>query len=223
MSCRVFLVRHGETIWNATMRYQGHTDIPLSENGLRQAEMLSKKLAGEKISSFYASDLQRAYRTAEILAAPYGLPVVKTAALRELNFGVWEGLTAKQIKEGYAQMFKEWWSAPLTTRISEGETLAEVVERCLVTLQEIVSRHKGEQVVVVSHGGTIRCIVGSVLGMNLNQYWRLRLDNTALSIIDFPEWDKGILALYNDCSHLSELDAADLQTRIYQETQKHLR
>lgn len=203
MSCRIYLVRHGETEWNALMKFQGQTDVPLSDRGRQQAGLLGERLAGEKFQGFYASDLTRAYETAAIISRHHGLNIETIPELRELNFGAWEGLTNKEIKESFADEVKRWWENPLSTRIPGGETLGEMVERSVVAVKKIVERHNGENVVVVSHGGAIRSIVGSVLGMDLNKYWRLRLDNACLNIIDFPEWEKGILMLFNDCSHLN--------------------
>lgn len=206
MSCRLYLVRHGETEWNAMLRFQGQTDVPLSDRGRQQAELLGKRLSCERFHRFYASDLQRAYETAKIISEYHGLAIETFPELRELHFGAWEGLTNKEIKNTYADELKRWWENPLSTRIPGGETLGEMVERSVAAIKKIVDRHHGENVVVVSHGGAIRSIVGSVLEMDLNKYWRLRLDNACLNIIDFPEWEKGILMLFNDCSHLKTLD-----------------
>ncbi|MGB9804330.1 alpha-ribazole phosphatase [Desulfofundulus sp.] len=204
MSCRIYLVRHGETIWNAQFRFQGHSDIALSPRGLEQARALAARLSGESFTAFYSSDLQRALDTARILAEPHGLPVVTLKALREINFGVWEGLTVAEIQNSYARELQEWWQNPLHTRIPGGETLAEVADRVTGGVREIVERHSDGQVVVVCHGGCIRTLVGSVLGMDLNQYWRLGVNNACLSILEFYSWEKGILTLFNDCSHLEK-------------------
>ncbi|BAF59496.1 MAG: alpha-ribazole phosphatase [Pelotomaculum sp.] len=203
MNCRIFLVRHGETEWNALMKYQGQTDVPLSEKGRQQAELIGRRLAAEKLHGVYSSDLKRAYETAEYISKYHGLNVNTVPELRELNFGAWEGLTSKDISRLYANEISRWWESPLTTRIPGGETLGEMVERSVAAIKKIVSLHQGENVAVVSHGGAIRSIVGNLLGMDLNKYWRLRLDNACLSILDFPEWEKGVLVLFNDCSHLS--------------------
>ncbi len=202
MSCCIYLVRHGETGWNALMKYQGHADVPLSAHGRRQAELLGKRLAGETFHGFYSSDLKRAYETAKSISRYHDLEVKLVPELREINYGFWEGLTAKEISESFADQAKKWWEKPLLTRIPGGETLSEMVERSVGAIKKIVSLHDGENVVVVAHGGAIRSIVGTVLGMDLNKYWRLHLDNASLNIIEFPEWEKGILMLFNDCSHL---------------------
>ncbi|RDV83420.1 alpha-ribazole phosphatase [Ammonifex thiophilus] len=203
MGCKIYLVRHGETIWNHALRYQGHADIPLNERGKRQAEALAERLKGEEFAAFYASDLQRALDTARIVARPHGKEVIPLASLREINFGAWEGLTREEIKKRFPEVAERWWQAPYHTRLPGGETLAEVAARAVGTLKEIAERHPESKVLVVSHGGTIRAAIGYLLRMDLNQYWRLRQDNAALNIIELFEEEKAILMLFNDTSHLN--------------------
>ncbi|SHK71765.1 alpha-ribazole phosphatase [Desulforamulus aeronauticus] len=202
MKTRIYLVRHGETLWNAGGKFQGHTDVPLSDNGRQQAKELSEHMQGHKIDAFYSSDLSRAKETAEIIAVPHGLTVNYVPELREINFGLWEGLTYKEITDSFGEISRLWWSSPLTTEIPSGENLQAVVERCNKAMGEIVSRHAGETVVIAVHGGVIRVIVGSILGMDLNHFWKLRLDNVSLTILEYHGPEKGILELYNDTCHL---------------------
>uniref|UniRef100_A0A7C2J0R4 Alpha-ribazole phosphatase n=1 Tax=Ammonifex degensii TaxID=42838 RepID=A0A7C2J0R4_9THEO len=207
MGARLYLVRHGETIWNHALRYQGHADVPLSDRGVKQAEALARRLKDERFAAFYASDLVRALETARIIARPHGGTVIPVPALKEINFGAWEGLTRDEIKARFPEVSQQWWTVPYETRLPGGETLREVADRAVAALLEIAARHEGEQVLVVSHGGTIRAAIGSLLRMDLNQYWRLRQDNTALNIVEIFEEGKAILMLFNDCSHLKELDS----------------
>lgn len=202
MSCRIFFVRHGETTWNVLLKLQGHSDVALSDRGREQAELLAQHLAAEKIDSLYCSDLSRACETAEIIARPHALQVKKIPGLREINFGHWEGLTMEEIKENYPAEIKQWWAGPMNTRIPGGEMLAEVVERAIGATKKIIAGHSGETVLIVAHGGVIRGIIGSVLGINLNEYWRLHLDNTGVSLLEFSRWERGILKRFNDCAHL---------------------
>ncbi len=210
MGCKIFLVRHGETLWNHARRYQGHADIPLSASGVAQARALAGRLASQSFAGFYASDLQRAYATALILAAPHGLAVQKVPALREIDFGDWEGLTREEIIELYPDLSRRWWSQPRDTRLPGGETLTEVATRAVGALREIAARHPDDQVVVVTHGGTIRAGIASLIHMDLNQYWRLRQDNTALSIIEFFAPDRAQLLLFNDTCHLEGSDSHNI-------------
>jgi alpha-ribazole phosphatase/probable phosphoglycerate mutase len=202
MNCRVFLIRHGETVWNAEMKFQGHQDVPLSDKGLKQARSLAGRLREQEIAAVYASDLGRAVQTASELAVPRGLEINTVPALREINFGAWEGLTFKEVKHNYSGLLQEWWANPLATRIPGGECLSDLVVRVTGALKEIIAHNKNRQVAVVCHGGPVRALVASVLGMDLNENWRIRQDNAALNIIDFASWEKGILVLLNDRSHL---------------------
>lgn len=147
----LLLVRHGETDWNAAGRLQGHTDRPLNEYGRSQAEALAEKLAADEIDAVYASDLARARETAGIVAARLGLAVALHADLREKNWGNWEGLTAAERE-----------------RVDfEGETTGAHRERTLRVLRSIAEQHPGERVVAVTHGGSIRRVQTSVLGVAL--------------------------------------------------------
>lgn len=213
MSCRVYLIRHGETVWNSQMKMQGHSDIPLSERGLQQAAALGKRLASQRISAIYCSDLGRAVETALQVAAPHSLEVIPLQDLREMSFGEWEGLTFREITEKYGDMAMKWWSAPLSMRVPGGEGLAELTARVVPAVRDIVERHSGDSVAVVCHGGPVRCLVGSVLKMDLNNHWRIRQDNAALNIIDFSDWESGIVALLNDRSHLAEESGTPFMVR----------
>ena len=147
----LLLVRHGETDWNAEGRLQGHTDRPLNDYGRRQAAVLAEELAGREIGAIYASDLARARETAEIVAARIGLPVALDVGLREKNWGSWEGLTPSE-----------------RDRVEyEGETTESHRSRVLHAVHRIAERHPGEEVVVVTHGGSLRRVQASVLGMAL--------------------------------------------------------
>lgn len=202
MGCKVFFVRHGETVWNHALRYQGHADVPLSQSGIEQARALARRLADQRFEGFFSSDLERAYATAVILAEPHGAVVHRVPALREIDFGEWEGLTREEITRLYPEVSKKWWSRPLETRLPGGETLDEVATRAVHVLWEIATRYPGGQVVITAHGGTIRASIARLLKMDLNQYWRLRQDNAALSIVELFSPDRSQLILFNDSCHL---------------------
>lgn len=204
MVTKLLLVRHGETIWNQEQRYQGFMDIPLSEKGRAQAQKLSKRLACEKIDAFYASDLSRAFETAEIIAAPHQKEVTPIPGLRETNFGIWEGLKFKDIREQYGEIMTKWLEDPLGIRLPNGESLGDVRDRSQKALQEIVERHPDQTVLVAAHGGTIKVTLAEVIGFDIKGYWRIKQDNLALNIIEYYG-DKAIVCLVNDIYHLNEL------------------
>lgn len=205
MSCRIYFVRHGQTTWNVESKFQGHTDVPLSGLGIQQAEFLARRLKNYGITAFYTSDLIRAVKTAEILAQPHNLPVMPMAELREVNFGNWEGkVFTPEVKDKLVNSDKNWWDSPFDGSGSKGESFSQMSARVNEAVRSIVERHLDDQeIVVVSHGGVIRAVIALLLGMNLVSYWRLRLDNACLNIVDFNSPDWGTLVLFNDLSHLS--------------------
>lgn len=200
---KIILVRHGETVWNKELRYQGHRDIPLSDNGRQQAQKVRDRLAGERIDAFYASDLSRALETARIAAEPHGREVLPVPELRETNFGLWEGLTYNEIVAAYGEEMKKWREDPLVHRIPGGETLTEVAERCMSGIHRIIAGHPDQTVLVAAHGGTIRLVVGSVLGLDLKSFWKIKQDNVAVNVIEFYSNDRAIVCLLNDTGHLT--------------------
>lgn len=204
MGCRIFLIRHGETLWNAQMKFQGHADVPLSDKGLEQARALAGRLLSRNISTIYSSDLGRAVETARQIADSRGLPVITRPTLREMNFGEWEGLTFAEIGERYGDLLKQWWQKPLALRPPGGEGLSDLIARVIPALREIVEEHPDQQVAVVCHGGPIRSIIATILNMDMNKYWKIRQDNACLNIVDFAEWDGGVVSLLNDRSHLPD-------------------
>ena len=200
---RLYIVRHGETEWNRTLRYQGHRDIPLSEEGRVQAAQIAKRLSGEKLHAAYASDLSRALDTAETISEYHGLEVARVPELKETNFGLWEGLTYGEIDKQFHKVMKEWYKNPRDTQIPGGESLGEVADRCQAGIDRILGENPGGNVLVVAHGGIIRIIVATVLGMSLNDYWKIKQDNVSLNVIEFFEPGRAILCLLNDTAHLN--------------------
>ena len=165
MLTRLYLIRHGETEGGQLNRYKGHIDVPLSENGIRQMERLSKYIVQNRSKSFkmvqsssnlnnveplnnieqlkltavYCSDLSRALKSAEIIAKPHKLRPIVMPELRERNFGIWEGMTFNEIKEKYPQEFNAWVSNPLKFSPMQGESTIEVKDRVLTALNKILN------------------------------------------------------------------------------------
>lgn len=177
---RVFIVRHGETDYNVEHRWQGHLDVPLNENGHYQAQSLAKYLKNETIDAIFASDLKRAYDTAQAIADIKQMTVNADARLREINLGVFQGLTNTQIHEAYPYEKMQWDTnnnfSPL-----DGESRNQVQERVYQAWQEITNHPKMKTVVLLSHGGTIRMLLERVFP-DRKDY--IKLKNTSISIIE---------------------------------------
>jgi broad specificity phosphatase PhoE len=163
---RLLLARHGETEWNRVGRWQGATDIPLSEAGRAQARQLAERLRDRGIGQVHASDLSRASETAEIVAALLGVPVIgRDARLRERGFGCFEGLT----REECASLHPEAWQRYLADRRStppQAEPQAEVIARVTAAMIAVARSITAEQpALVISHGGALRSFVAEVTGV----------------------------------------------------------
>jgi len=196
----LLVVRHGETEWNRDERIQGHHDVALSARGVEQAERLAEWLASEPIHAVYSSDLQRARRTADILAAGRA-EVREDARLREACMGAFETLTTAEIRARYPEEFQAWRADSARHRPPGGETLECLRRRCVEALNEHLPKHPGQTVLVATHGGSARVIVCGVLGLPLEVYGKLRVENTSVTRLLRREsgW---LLAGFNDVSHL---------------------
>jgi len=144
----IVLVRHGETDWNRDHRVQGHTDVPLNDEGRRQARALSDRLDVHLFDAVYSSDLSRALETATILAVPRSLDVTTLYSLREKNFGTWEGLTDADVHERFGDPGPGGWG--------DAETTDEMAARTVESILGIGAAHSGETVLVITHGGPMR-------------------------------------------------------------------
>jgi alpha-ribazole phosphatase len=184
---RLWLVRHGVTRWNIEQRFCGQSDIPLAARGRVQARWLARRLQSERIAIIYSSDLQRARETAEIIAQrqPNMASINISPFWREINFGAWEGLTYEQIAQNFEQ-HASFFSDPQRYAPPGGESLTDVLQRVHCGLREIAANACATRgnVVVVSHGGTLRALLCRALGMPLERQWQLRLDPGSLSAID---------------------------------------
>ncbi|WP_371371356.1 alpha-ribazole phosphatase [Sporomusa aerivorans] len=200
---RLIIVRHGQTLWNLERKYQGHSDIALTEKGLQQAEAVAARLAAESIEAVYASDLSRAYKTAECIAVKHNLKVNVVPELREIRFGEWEGLTYEEITVRWPGLLGKLWSTPDEIEIPGGETFRQLKERAYDAVNRIVAAHPEQTVAVVAHGGTIGTIICAMLNIHLNHVWSIRQDNTAVNIVDYYE-GRPTICLLNCIRHLPQ-------------------
>ncbi len=180
---RIWLIRHGQTAWNEQQRFCGATDIPLSTLGRRQARRLASQLQSKPITAIYSSDLIRAKETAEIIARKRQIEIITSPAWREVAFGAWEGLSYNEIAATFPDRLG-FFSDPEHIAPPEGETLADVFQRVYPVLYSIVQQNHSGEIVVVSHGGVLRALLCSLLGMPLRNQWQLRIDTGSLSAID---------------------------------------
>jgi broad specificity phosphatase PhoE len=202
---RLYLIRHGATILTAEDRFAGATNVPLSDEGRRQATLLASRLKSLNLSAVYASPLDRTMETAAILAAPHQLEVRAREGLREISHGRWEGMTRAEVLSAFPEEVAAWDEDPFTFAPAGGESGLAVTARALPALMEIHAAHRGEQVAIVSHKATIRLVISSMLGFDPRRY-RDNLDQSpcALNIVDVRGPTCFRLTLFNDTSHYAD-------------------
>ena len=205
---KLFIARHGETASNLVGRYMGHLDSPLTDRGLLQAEALAQRLAEQRLDIVYSSDLGRAQRTAEVVAAACGVDLCVDSELRERHMGVFQGLTPTEVSERYPDARKHWASGDLDYVIPGGESARQRTDRSVRVFTTIADRHAAGRVAVVTHGGFLLGFFQHILGLAPGATWRFRRHNGSLSVFGYEE-DRWHLETWNDTSHLSHLGDLD--------------
>ncbi len=197
MTTRVYLMRHGEVANGAEKRYNGHIDVDITERGVEQMHRLAGMLIGKKLTAVYSSDLIRSVRGAEIIAKQAGLSHTPLRDLRERSVGIWEGLTAEEIKAKFPDDYVQWRFDLLNYRPPGGECLMDVRDRILPVYKKLLSAHPGQSIAMLLHGGVNRVILADVLGMDMKHLFRIDQAFGAMNIIDYFEDGLAVVALLN--------------------------
>ena len=198
----VLLIRHGQTSWNKEKKFLGRTDIPLDEEGRRQARLMARSITDIPLSGLYSSPLSRAWQTAEAIAAEHGIPIQAIDALTELDQGELEGHQASILQEKYQPFFERWREDPTHIRVPGGETLSECHERASQAVHALLKNHQpGPPVAIVSHRMTIGGLICEAMDVPLRENLNIEQRNTAVNLLGYRA---GRLSLYrlNDASHL---------------------
>lgn len=202
---QIYLVRHGETEWNAEKRVQGWSNSPLTERGRGQAEAVAARLAALPIQAVYSSDLSRALDTAAPIAAAHGLTPQPRPGLREKCFGDWEGLTAADLESRYADEWHRYHvRRELDAPVPGGETWPQVQARIVAVIEGVLEAHPGQDdsIVLVGHGGSLRPAVLHALDAPLSVLLRLHFGNASLSRLDYRCANDSRVVFLNDTGHL---------------------
>ncbi len=183
---RIFLWRHPEVRGVSEGRVYGQKDVALTRKGERQAKAIAKFMADYELAAIYCSDLQRCRLPAELVGRRQRTRLVPTVMqeLRELNLGIWEGLTLSEIEERFPGELAKRYEQLATYKIEEGESLTELAERVVPVFQEIVAANKGKQVCVISHAGVNRVFICRIMGAPLERVFRIDQEFACLNIID---------------------------------------
>ena len=202
------VARHGETVRNQTGVMQGWLDSPLSELGLAQAAAMAEALAGERFDALYSSDLGRAMQTAEIIAEGTGLETIPEPRLRERNLGIMQGMTSAEFGAKHPDEHAAFGSGDSDYCVPDGESARQRHQRTVGCVEEIASRHGGQRVLIVTHGGVLNGLFRRAVGLGLAAPRRYSLLNASISTFTVANghWK---LERWGDTHHLKALETKD--------------
>lgn len=202
MKTRLIFVRHAEAEGNVIRRFHGWTDSALTERGHLQAQRVAERLKDIPIDVIYSSSLQRTKQTAGYISKVKNLPVNLSDELKEIHGGDWEGLTWQELEERWPEAYDMWDNRPHLHKMPNGESMAELQQRALDVIMNIIKQNQGKNICIVTHGTLIRTVIchfrACTLEEMINVAW---CDNTGITIADF-ENDAFSIETEGDSTHL---------------------
>lgn len=206
MSTKLIFVRHGESRGNNANAFNGQKNEPLTEKGLLQAEKTAEFLDKYNIGIIYSSELTRAYDTALALSKRKNIPVIKSDKIKEIFGGKFEGVPYEVIKERYPKEYDTWINDMGNCVCPEGESVRDVLKRANDEVLNILDKHKGQTVLVVTHGLVLRALSTVWYNKDITKIsdfdW---MKNAAVTIVNYDENNKPDVEMYNEYKHLEDL------------------
>lgn len=197
----LYIARHGQTMWNQEKRMQGHQDSALTDLGKGQAKKLRDSLKETKWEAIYASPLQRALATANIIRGKQAVPIICQDDLREMCFGDWEGKLHQEIAKQEPQKYEDFWMSPDLYVTSSGESFFEVEKRVLKALRKIMEQHQTGNVLIVTHTVVVKLLMAYFEQRPLGALWNPpTIEPTALCQVEIKK-DQTTILLHGDTSH----------------------
>jgi len=194
---RLYLIRHGQVQGFEQRRYNGHADVALTDLGVEQYHLLKDRLADSRISACYSSDLTRCGIGANIICEQFGIEPVHRSELRELNIGIWESLTWQEIQSRWPDEWQARLNDLVNYRVPEGENLLDVEARAMPVVREMLERHRGQELLLVGHGGLNRIILLNAIGAPLINMFNIEQNYGCLNIIDYYADGRATVKLLN--------------------------
>ncbi|NQT48117.1 MAG: histidine phosphatase family protein [Chloroflexi bacterium] len=203
---RIVLIRHGQTAWNEVHgeRLRGRAEIELDDMGARQARATAMRLADWELAAVYSSPLKRAFDTASILAEPHELQPQPSDGLIDIDYGRWQGLSLPEAAADDSQLYHLWLNSPHLVTFPNGENLEQVRKRMVGTVEDLVPKHAGETIVLVSHKVACKVLVCSLLGLDNSHFWQVQQDLCAINVFETDENGFAVVRI-NDTCHLEGL------------------
>ena len=204
---RIILARHGNTPWNKDKIFRGSKDIPLDDLGREEAWALGEWLKDETIHAVYTSPLSRSRDTALAIARHHDLQVLDLPGLADLSYGDWEGVPLKEVKVKYADLYRQWETAPHNVTFPNGESLEVLRTRALAAVEDAVQRHPDQTVLLVGHRAVNKVIIAALIGLDNSHFWRIAQDTTCVNRFHLAENPQRVgktwyIISINDACHL---------------------
>ena len=194
LTTRVIYVRHGKTDFPTDRIYCDDREDPeLNDDGLVQAQAAAELLRSQSVDRIYTSPSSRTRMTAAAIARLVEAPVIQDARLAERRFGLWDGLYFSEIARKYATEYQSWRQDPVHYTPEGGETIDDLLQRVMATVQAMIAEHRGKTIVVVSHVGPIRVCLTSALKIPVRWYRQLRIDYGSLTGVDYGESQNNLI------------------------------
>lgn len=194
---RIHLIRHGQVAGHDQPRYNGQTDVALTDVGVEQYHLLKERVSDKPVSACYTSDLSRCAIGAEIICGQFGIEPVRRRELRELNIGIWEGMTWQEITGRWPDEWQARLADLVNYRVPQGENLLDLEARVMPVISEIIERHQGQEVLVAAHGGVNRVILLNAIGAPLTGMFNIEQNYGCYNIIDYYADNRSTVKLLN--------------------------
>lgn len=204
---RVYLIRHGTTEWNQEEIFRGRVDCQLNETGRAEAQAVAAYFQGGEIDRIYTSPLSRAAETAKTIAVGRGLRAIPDPAFIDLDFGEWQGLPLKVVREKYPDLYRAWRERPQDVTIPGGETLAQGRARAWEGLLRVMQENPEKTVLIVSHRVITKILICAALGLDNSHFWQIKQDTTAINCLEKVRGNF-VLSLLNDTCHLKSIPSS---------------
>ena len=200
---KIYIVRHGETEWNKLGRMQGGKNSDLTAKGIENAKKLGHRLKDVDFGCIYCSPLGRAVQTAENIRGDKETEIVFKEGLKEMNFGIWEGMMHKEVEELYPEEQFNLWNKPHLYKPIEGESFEQLLSRTREVVEEIIKENRHENVMIVSHAVLIAAIYSVIKEHSIELFWNIpSIKDTCLSVVEIENNEMKFI-LEADISHLT--------------------
>ena len=214
-ACRIYLIRHGETTNASEVCFNGHFDVNLSNQGIKQSQRIAEALKNLPIRAVYSSDLKRTQIGAKYVADEHNLKHIPCKEFRELAFGDWEGLSVAEVNRNYPDKLKERLKNIEQFRVEGGESFFQLRDRVIPKFKEIISNHTCDYIVILCHGGVIRTILAHMLEMSVKNLFRIHQPYSSVNIIQYyKEGDPVVELIGGSYGNIYPLDSADKKISI---------